>query len=161
MICIRCQTPNPDDSQFCRNCAAPLPVAPPQGQAAPPPGSPYGFGGNQPGASPGFQPQQNYGGFAGGQPVSAGASGRAITSMILSILSVLTCCLFLGVPGLILGKMEMTAISQGRASQAGRTFAMIGFWAGIVGTVFSLGIVGLQILSAMMGGGGYGYGYPY
>jgi len=157
MICVRCQTPNPDDSQFCRNCAAPLAAANLPGQS-PSPGSPYGHAGNQQ-TPPGFQPQQNYGGFAG-QPVSAGASGRAITSMILSILSVVTCCLFLGVPGLILGKMEMTAISQGRASQAGRTFAMIGFWAGIAGTALSGIVALLQIMSMMMGGGG-GYGYPY
>ncbi len=80
--------------------------------------------------------------------------------MILSIVSVLSCCLLLGVPGLILGKMEMTAISQGRASQAGRTFAMIGFWAGIAGTALSV-IFGLFYMMSMMMGGGGGYGYPY
>jgi hypothetical protein len=57
--------------------------------------------------------------------------------MVLSILGlvVVGCGLFLSIPGMILGKMEMNAIAAGQAPKAGETLAKIGFYVGIAGTV--------------------------
>jgi hypothetical protein len=72
------------------------------------------------------------------QPKEGSASGRAVISMILSIISPFTCWLFLSIPGLILGKMEMNAIRDGQAPKAGETFAKIGFYVGLAVTLLSL-----------------------
>jgi hypothetical protein len=60
--------------------------------------------------------------------------------MILSIVSIFTCGPFLSIPGMILGKMEMSAIRQGQAAQAGENFAKAGFYVGLVVTI--LGCLG-------------------
>ena len=39
--------------------------------------------------------------------------------MILSLVSIVTCGPLLSIPGLVLGKIEMNAIREGRAPQAG------------------------------------------
>jgi hypothetical protein len=71
-------------------------------------------------------------------PTEGNASGRAVISMILSIISPSTCLILLSVPGLILGKMELDAIRNGQAPKAGETFAKIGFYVGIVVTALSM-----------------------
>jgi hypothetical protein len=169
MFCTQCGTDNKDDARFCRNCAAPLvrtapqpaPPADPQPSAFPPsPGGYSSSGGYQPGQS--VMPQQSYQGYQSGYagynpPMPQNASGRAIAAMILSILSLVTCLgPLLSVPGLILGKMEMNAIRDGRAPKAGETFAKVGFYAGLVVTILSvLGIIlyVFAILAAIAGGG--------
>lgn len=142
MFCTRCGTQNPDDAGFCRNCSSPLtrpvsqqqpgayanpsPYAPPSQPQQPPP--PY----------PGYQGAPIYPSSYAGQPsAQTSASGRAIASMVLSILGlvVVGCGLFLSIPGMILGKMEMNAIAAGQAPKAGETLAKIGFYVGIAGTV--------------------------
>ena len=65
------------------------------------------------------------------------ASRQAIITMVISIASLLTCCLPLGVVGLVLGKVELTAIAEGRAPRAGATFAKIGFYLGMISTGIS------------------------
>jgi hypothetical protein len=117
MICNRCKVSNPEVAQFCCNCAFPL-------------GST-----NQASAENKGAQYVEYGSVAKSQ---TGASGRAITSMILSIASLVLCCTFLGVPGMILGKMEMNEIKAGRAPQAGDGFAKTAFYLGIAGTALSL-----------------------
>jgi Domain of unknown function (DUF4190) len=93
--------------------------------------------------TPAYPSQSAYPAYPGGQAYSmhskeAGASGRAVISMILSVISPFTCWLFLSIPGLILGKMEMNAIRDGQAPKAGETFAKIGFYVGLVVTGLSL-----------------------
>lgn len=90
----------------------------------------------QPGPPPGYAPGPSYANY---QAPGAGgsASGRAITSMVLSIVSLVTCGFLFSIPGMILGKMEMNAIREGRAPQAGETFAKVGFWLGLAVTVIS------------------------
>jgi hypothetical protein len=106
--------------------------------------------------APSYPPQQpQYQGYSQGpygyanqmyQP-QAGASGRAIASMVLSLVSVVTCGPFLSIPGMIMGKMEMSAISQGQAPQAGENFAKAGFYVGLVVTILScLGVLGYMFL---------------
>lgn len=128
MFCDRCRSSNPDNAQFCRNCASPL------------------------GAVNQRHQQNDQAAFIGhNPPAKTGASGRAITSMILSIASLLLCCMFLGVPGMILGKIEMNAIRDGHAPQAGDGFAKTGFYLGIAGTALSLIVGGLYILGGLLG----------
>jgi hypothetical protein len=155
MFCTRCGANNLDTDQFCRSCSAtltrtggaqgqgvssgpsqqPYPYSTPssgQQQQPPPQGyNPYpGYQGY-----PQSQPQYGYANQAPGQQI--GASGRAIASMILSIVSLVTCGPLLSVPGMIMGKMEMNAINQGQAPRAGENFAKAGFYVGLVVTILS------------------------
>lgn len=157
MFCTRCGTPNPDDAAFCRNCSAPL-AKPgdtprqPGGFSAPTPyGAPSTTSPQQPApptqpAQPGQTGQPPYPGYQG-YPVyqssyanqsgaqQGNASGRAIASIILSILGLIACGFLTSIPGMILGKMELNAIRAGEAPRAGETLAKIGFYVGIAGTV--------------------------
>ena len=78
-----------------------------------------------------------------------GASGKAIASLILSIVSIFTCGPLLSIPGLIIGKMEMNAITQGQSSPAGMGYAKAGFWIGVVVTALSC-LVGVFYFVAIM-----------
>ena len=138
MFCNRCGTANRDDVRFCRNCGGPL-VKPDSPEASP--ASPeYKLPGFVEPAQPGYQPYQSYQGRQT-YPVTpssqVGASGRAIASMILSLVSIVTCGPFMSIPGLILGKMELDAIRSGQAPPGGETFAKIGYYAGIAITALS------------------------
>lgn len=149
MICTSCGTTNRDDAQFCRGCGTSL-ISPPQQPSAPiPPSSPLppdpppsAYPGYQsqypPGQSnPLYNPNPGYGNYQA--PLPAGPSGKAIASLILSILSLFTCGPFLSIPGMILGKMEMNAIAQVKSSQAGLGYAKAGFWIGLIATVVFCG----------------------
>lgn len=164
MFCTRCGSANPDEAQFCRNCSAPLvkrsstpPSEPPyrSGLSVSGPGSTQPYSeprsteqGPYPGYAgpsgtqripPGYQPYQGYQSSYASYtpPLPQGASGRAIAAMVLSIISIFTCGPLLSIPGLILGKMEMNAIREGLAPQAGETFAKVGFYLGIAVTALS------------------------
>ena len=64
--------------------------------------------------------------------------------MIVSIASLMMCCFPASIVGLVLGKMEMNAIQEGRAPRAGETMAKIGFYVGIAGTVISALVMALR-----------------
>ncbi len=145
MICTSCGTTNRDDAQFCRGCGNALtsPQAPP---ATPrPPSSPLppdppsaGYAGYQSQYPPGQSNPLSNPGYGNYQaPMPAGASGKAIASLILSIVSIFTCGPLLSIPGMIIGKLEMNAITQGQSSPAGMGYAKAGFWIGVVVTALS------------------------
>lgn len=172
MFCTRCGARNLDTDQFCRSCNAPLVIPGAQQQPGAPSDSvqsqsPYstpGAGQQEPAPQndppyPGYQgypsPQASYAHQVSVQQV--GASGRAIAAMILSIVSLLLCCLACCLPigiftlpisivGIVLGKMEMSAISEGRAPQAGETMAKVGFYLGIVSAAISFLLFALNVL---------------
>lgn len=136
MFCTRCGTQNPDDAGFCRNCSSPLTRPGSQQQPgayanpSPTPSQP------QPPPYPGYQGAPIYqSSYANQSSVQGSASGRAIASMVLSILGLVMCAFFTSIPGMIMGKMEMNAIAAGQAPRAGETLAKIGFYLGIAGTV--------------------------
>lgn len=87
---------------------------------------------------------------------SAGPSGRAIASVILTICALVLCCgVLTSIPGAILGWLEISAIKEGRSSPGGLMFAQIGLWGGIIITI--LAIIGyIFILPLMMLGGSLG-----
>ena len=147
MFCTRCGANNFDTDQFCRSCSAPLtkPVGA-QGASSGSPQQPYPY--STPGQGQQQQPPQSYSphpgyqgypqpqyGYANQTYPQQGASGRAITSLILSIISIFMCALLTSVPGMILGKMEMNAIRQGQAPLAGDGIAKAGFYIGLVMTI--------------------------
>lgn len=149
MFCTRCGTQNPDDAGFCRNCSSALTRPVSQNQ----PGS-YSTP-NQPQQAPpypGYQGPPVYQSSYANQSLTqqGSASGRAIASMVLSILGLVMCAFFTSIPGMILGKMEMNAINAGQAPKAGETLAKIGFYVGIAGTViYCLGGIVWGILVAI------------
>jgi hypothetical protein len=149
MYCTQCGTANSDELRFCSNCGAPMVRRgdTPQNRVS-------SSSGQTP--TPAYPGQASYPAYSGGpaypmHPNEAGASGRAVISMILSIISPFTCWLFLSVPGLILGKMEMNAIRDGQAPKAGETFAKIGFYVGLVVTVLSLIIPVIWLILVAVG----------
>src|SRR5215475_4626261 len=148
MFCTRCGANNLDTDQICRSCSAPLtkPGGAP-GASSGQPQQPYPY--STPGHGQQQQPPQNYPPYPGyqGYPPpqygyanqtypQQGASGRAIASLVLSIISIIFGCVFFtAVPGMILGKMEMNAIRQGQAPPAGDGIAKAGFYIGLVMTI--------------------------
>ncbi len=145
-ICQNCGQPNSADAMFCRHCATPF--APNAGQA---------FGANQPqfGNQPPPPSPQNFGGQAAQNfaPPAAKASGRAIAATVLAVCGLFLCCgPFTGIPGAILGWMEMNAIKEGKASPSGMMWAQIGLWGGIASSIVG-GIINIfMFLSALSGG---------
>jgi hypothetical protein len=59
----------------------------------------------------------------------------AITALVLGIVSVVMWCPALPIAALVIGKKELNAISRGESSQAGQTFAKVGFVLGIAFTI--------------------------
>ncbi len=158
MFCTRCGTQNPDDAGFCRNCSSPLtrPVSHSGQQTAPQPSQPTAGSYANPSSSqspyPGYQGPPVYQSSYANQPITqqSGASGRAIASMVLSILGLVMCAFFTSIPGMILGKMEMNAIAAGQAPRAGETLAKVGFYVGIAGTViYCLGGIAAALLGML------------
>lgn len=155
MFCTRCGTQNPDDAGFCRNCSSPLtrPASHSGQQTAPQPNQPTSGSYANPSSSqspyPGYQGPPVYQSSYANQPITqqSGASGRAIASMVLSILGLVMCGFLTSIPAMILGKMELNDIKLGKAPKAGETLAKIGFYVGIAGTVISClaGIAGAAL----------------
>lgn len=146
-FCPLCSRPNSFEAQFCRHCASPLPP----GQGAPPYAEP------QQQQRQHVNQQWNQGGQGGGnymQP-QAGASGRALASLILTVCGLVLCCGPLtGIPGAVLGWMEVSAIREGRAPQKGLMMAQIGLWGGIAVSVV-VGLLNVIMLIPMLLGGTY------
>ncbi len=150
MFCTQCGTANPDDLMVCTNCSASLVKPGDRPRTQNPNPYPTPGASQQQYSQPSTQPypgyRSSYSGSQGYQPYPSSyanqistqqgsASGRSVAAMILSIVSIPTCGPFLSIPGLILGKMEMNAIRDGKAPQAGETFAKIGFYLGVAVTV--------------------------
>jgi hypothetical protein len=71
-----------------------------------------------------------------GQPQSA--STQAITSLILGILSIVTCCGILAPIAWYLGNQEIKAIQEGRSPATGEGIAKAGMILGIIGTIWTV-----------------------
>ena len=68
----------------------------------------------------------------------AGASQRAIISVVLAGLALVCCGLFTGIPAAIMGWMELDAISKGQSSPAGKWMAQVGLYGGIAFSILHL-----------------------
>jgi hypothetical protein len=65
-------------------------------------------------------------------------SGRAIASMILGVLSLAVGGPILGVPAMLLSISADGEIARSRGKIGGITSARIGFWTGVVGSLFGI-----------------------
>jgi len=168
MYCTRCGRYNSDDSIACSNCSARL--VKPSDLRQRPQSSPATETYPNPNPGPLEQPtqviQQNpgYSSVYAGQPAyqsyqnvqqqvarqQGNPSPQAIAAMILSLVSPFTCWFLLSIPGMILGKKEMTAIQEGRAPAGGETFAKIGYYLGLILTIIYF-LVGLSLILAIIG----------
>lgn len=86
--------------------------------------------------------------FASGQ--SAPTNGKAITSMVLGICSIVTCCcpgLLLAILGLIFGSIAMGEIKSGQYAQNSQGFALAGLWCSGIGLVLSGGYWLMAVLN--------------
>jgi hypothetical protein len=128
--CTQCGAENAPQAKFCGGCGAALAAKMPQ----PPPSN---YIGPQPGSLP-----------PGSSTKGGTTSNKAMFSLILGILSFLCCGPFTGIPGAILGKMEMDAIKQGRAPETNLGMAKAGFWISIIAS--GLWIIGI-VLALFLG----------
>lgn len=72
-----------------------------------------------------------------GAPGGAGtnASTQAITSLVVGILGIVSCCYLLSPVAWYIGSQELKSIREGRSPAAGEVLANVGRILGIVGTV--------------------------
>ena len=99
--------------------------------------------------------QQMTGGTPPIGPVVPGASSKAITTLVLGILSLVCCGLFTGIPAIIIGRGELNAIRNGQSPAAGESIAKIGYILGIVGAALTcLAFLAYGILFALGMGAG-------
>jgi Domain of unknown function (DUF4190) len=163
MFCTRCGANNLEADQFCRSCSAPL-VKPggAQSQSGHSGSTPYPYSASAPtqvqppsqSDTPypqyqGYPPPAQYGYANQMSGQQGGASGRAIAALVLSVIALISCCFGwpFGVIGIVLGKMEMNAIRDGRAPQSGETLAKVGFYLGIAATAISLLVTAIYFFS--------------
>jgi len=78
-----------------------------------------------------------------------GASGRAIASLVLGILSLIGCWFLAGIPALILAYGELKAIDAGESSPAGRGFAKAGQIMGWISIGLTVIVVIIGILRSL------------
>jgi len=89
---------------------------------------------------------------------SQSASTQAVMSLVLGILSIVTCCGILAPVAWYLGSQELKAIREGRSAAAGDGIAKAGMILGILGTLWMVMILlwiffwgGMAIVSAWTG----------
>ncbi|MBN8585935.1 MAG: DUF4190 domain-containing protein [Ignavibacteria bacterium] len=75
---------------------------------------------------------------AGNVNMGGSAGTNAIIALVAGILSYIFCPFILGIVAWIMGKGELGKIDRGESSEAGRTFAKIGMWLGIVNVILSI-----------------------
>ncbi len=113
----------------------------------PPPGTPPPQGYNVPPPPPPQMPY-NQGPPSGMQ---GGASSNAIISLVLGILSYISCGIFVAIPAWIIGKKELAEIDAGRSPENGRTMAKIGMWLGIVNVILSVIAIFVMMILFLFG----------
>jgi type IV pilus assembly protein PilA len=117
MFCFKCGGPMPDNSQVCPQCAA-------RAQDAP-----------QPTATPSFPPAPGFGGQPmQPQPYSAQpqTDGKATTSLVLGILSLLCASILAGIPAVILGHISRSSIKRSAGRLTGSGMALAGLIMGYI-----------------------------
>lgn len=131
--------PQPNQPQPQSN--EPQPNQPPPAPQYAPPAYPQ-----QPGyPPPGYAQTPAYG-------VPAPTHGKATTSLVLGIVSLVLCGLLAGIPAMILARQAKREIAESGGRLSGDGVATAGFWTGLIGTVLSaLGILALIGLIAFAG----------
>ena len=66
------------------------------------------------------------------------SSGKATTSLVLGILSLVACGLLLGIPAMIVGRQAKREIRESGGRLGGDGLATAGFVTGLIGTIWSV-----------------------
>jgi hypothetical protein len=103
---------------------------------------------NQPPNQPPYQPPPGYPPIA---PVAPN-SGKATTSLVLGICSLVACGLFLGIPAMIIGRQAKQEIQASQGRLGGEGLATAGFVTGLIGTIWSALAAILIIVLIAVGG---------
>lgn len=134
----------------CPDCGRELVIPGPGSDSGPPPdlGDPYDL-------TPGIQKSPDAGPISFAKPPAGAASGfeggeirtsgKAIASLVLSLLSVIFCC-FTGVPGLILGILGLNEVNAGNGRVQGKGMALTGIIVGTLSLVLMLPAVLIALL---------------
>lgn len=77
--------------------------------------------------------------------------------MVLGILGMVLCCVFAGIPAIILGNSAKKEIDASQGMQEGRGMAMAGLILGIISTVLS--VLYYILMGAYFGTNGFGEGF--
>jgi hypothetical protein len=80
------------------------------------------------------------------------SSGKATTSLVLGIISLVSCGLFLGIPAMIVGRQAKREIAESGGRLGGEGLATAGFVTGLIGTIWSV-IAGLLVIAVFVFGG--------
>ena len=78
-------------------------------------------------------------------------SGRATTSLVLGILSIVLCGAFTGIPAMLVARRARREIDGSRGRLAGRGLATAGFWTGLVGTAWFLVVFAVTLFVLLSG----------
>ena len=73
-----------------------------------------------------------------GSAPAAENSSKATIALVLGIVSLVACCLFAGIPAMILGRQATREIDASGGRLGGRGLATAGFVTGLISTVLSL-----------------------
>jgi hypothetical protein len=88
----------------------------------------------------------------GQYPVApAPTSGKATTSLVLGIVSLVACGLLLGIPAMIVARQAKQEIRASNGQLGGEGLATAGFVTGLLGTLWSLLAAGLVVLVFIFG----------
>ena len=104
------------------------------------------------------QPDPAYGGYPAqpfGDPYGAPqTSGKATTSLVLGIASIVLCCLgfVLGIPAIIVGVRARKDIRLSQGRLGGDGLALGGIVTGVIGILLGLAVVGLLVATFAVGG---------
>ena len=71
-------------------------------------------------------------------PAAPPTSGKATTSLIIGIVSLVACGLFLGIPAMIVGRQAKREIRESQGRLGGEGLATAGFVTGLIGTIWSV-----------------------
>ena len=117
-----------------------------QGQSGPA----YG----QQGQSYGGYPQQGYGGqgYGGGPYGQPKTSGKATTSLVLGVLSMICTGFLTGIPAIVVGMGARKDIRNSQGRTGGDGLALGGIITAIIGTIIGLAVVAIAIAALSLGG---------
>ncbi len=120
-----------------------------------PPQGPQDWTG-QPGPAYGGYPAQPYGSGPDPYGPPPKASGKATTSLVLGIASMVVFCLgfVLGIPAIVVGVKARKDIRNGQGRLTGDGLALGGIITGVIGSLLGLAVLGLVIATIAIGTSG-------
>lgn len=122
----------------------PPPPPPGQGDPSQPPAGGYG--------PPPGQPPMAPPGYGAAMPAGPQTAGKATTSLVLGIISLLFCGLLLGIPAIFVGISARKEIRASNGRLGGEGLALGGIITGVIGTLWSIVVIAIVIVGLVAGG---------